>query len=217
MSSGVAVNESCLEIYQELKLRKKYKFLLFKLSDDHKEIVLEKAIEQGEYSTFLEHLPKDEPRYAVYDFEYEKPGEGTRNKIVFYACAFLKQWDENRGLAIHAICWIEVAHLRGIGREGLQEATEPASCWDCGLVVIVLHIRSLERCELTKYSPSTSVYICTPLRTPDTAKIRQKMVYASSKDALRKTLVGISTEIQGTDFDEVEYDTILEKVSRSSA
>lgn len=43
------------------------------------------------------------------------------------------------------------------------------------------------------------------------------MVYASSKDALRKQLVGISAEIQGTDSSEIEYDTVLEKVSRSSA
>jgi cofilin len=42
------------------------------------------------------------------------------------------------------------------------------------------------------------------------------MVFASSKDALRKSLVGISAEIQGTDFSEVSYETVLEKVSRST-
>lgn len=31
------------------------------------------------------------------------------------------------------------------------------------------------------------------------------MVYASSKDALRRSLDGIATEIQGTDFSEVAY------------
>jgi len=31
------------------------------------------------------------------------------------------------------------------------------------------------------------------------------MVYASSKDALRRSLNGIATEIQGTDFSEVAY------------
>jgi cofilin len=33
------------------------------------------------------------------------------------------------------------------------------------------------------------------------------MLFASSKDALRKALVGISAEIQGTDFSEVDYTT----------
>ena len=32
------------------------------------------------------------------------------------------------------------------------------------------------------------------------------MVYASSKDALRKQLVGIAAEIQATSYDEITYD-----------
>jgi cofilin len=44
-------------------------------------------------------------------------------------------------------------------------------------------------------------------RSPDDSKIKQKMLYASSKDALRKSLVGISSEIQGTDLSEVAHET----------
>jgi cofilin len=51
-------------------------------------------------------------------------------------------------------------------------------------------------------------------RAPDTAKIKQKMLYASSKDALRKKLVGIATEIQATDLSEIAYDVVLDKVSK---
>lgn len=40
------------------------------------------------------------------------------------------------------------------------------------------------------------------------------MIYASSKDALRKTLVGIAVEIQGTDESEVAYDAVLDKCTR---
>jgi cofilin len=43
-------------------------------------------------------------------------------------------------------------------------------------------------------------------RSPDTAKIKQKMVFASSKDALRRSLVGIAVEIQGTDPSEVAHE-----------
>ncbi|KNC81177.1 cofilin [Sphaeroforma arctica JP610] len=49
---------------------------------------------------------------------------------------------------------------------------------------------------------------------PDTAKIKKKMLVASSKDAVRKKLVGINTEIQATDADETEYDEVLSKVSQ---
>lgn len=33
------------------------------------------------------------------------------------------------------------------------------------------------------------------------------MMYASSKDAIRKQLVGISAEIQATSYDEITYDS----------
>ncbi|KAL0080182.1 hypothetical protein J3Q64DRAFT_1753084 [Phycomyces blakesleeanus] len=138
MSTGVAVSDECIDLYSEFKLRKKYKYIIFKLADDNKEIIVEKKAETGNYEDFLECLPSDEPRYAVYDFEYEKPGEGQRSKITFYA-------------------WI-----------------------------------------------------------PDTSKVRQKMLYAASKDALRKKLVGLAIEIQGTDLSEVDYDAVLEKASRSN-
>merc|ERR550537_183442 len=51
---------------------------------------------------------------------------------------------------------------------------------------------------------------------PDTAKIKDKMLTASSKDALKKQLVGISTEIQATDPSEVDYNYVLEKVQSIS-
>lgn len=52
--------------------------------------------------------------------------------------------------------------------------------------------------------------------SPDTAPVRSKMVYASSKDALRRALNGVSTDVQGTDFSEVSYDSVLERVSRGA-
>lgn len=51
--------------------------------------------------------------------------------------------------------------------------------------------------------------------SPDTAPVRSKMMYASSKDALRRALNGVSTDIQGTDFSEVAYESVLEKVTRA--
>ena len=119
----------------ELKLRKKFRYVVYKLNEDNTAIVIEKKVEVCEkYEDFLADLPDDDCRYAVYDFEFEKsPGEGTRNKICF-------------------IVWV-----------------------------------------------------------PDTSKVRQKMLYASSKDAIRKKLAGVATEIQATDMSEVSHDAVLEK------
>jgi hypothetical protein len=44
-----------------------------------------------------------------------------------------------------------------------------------------------------------------------------KMVYASSKDALKRALNGIAVEFQGNDTDDIEYSTVLGKVSKGLA
>ncbi|SCW00901.1 LAFE_0D00628g1_1 [Lachancea fermentati] len=137
--SGVAVADESLSAFNDLKLGKKYKFVLFGLNDDKTQIVVKETSTEQDYDAFLEKLPENECLYAVYDFEYEIGGnEGKRSKIIFFT-------------------------------------------W-----------------------------------SPDTAPIRSKMVYASSKDALRRALNGISTDVQGTDYSEVAYDAVLERVSRGA-
>lgn len=136
-------------MFQDLKLRKKHRYVIYRLSDDNRAIVVEKVVEKdAKYDDFVAGLPEDDCRYAVYDFEYQKsPEEGSRSKICF-------------------VVWY---------------------CCACA------------PCDLT-------------CRAPDTAKVKQKMLYASSKDALRKKLVGIGTEVQATDASEVAFEAVLEKV-----
>ncbi|PCH39909.1 actin depolymerizing factor [Wolfiporia cocos MD-104 SS10] len=136
--SGVGVSQNCINAYQSLKLGKKIKYIIFTLNSDNTEIVVEKESESTNYDEFLADLPEAEPRWAVYDFEFEKEGAGKRNKITFFS-------------------------------------------W-----------------------------------SPDDSKIKQKMLFASSKDALRRSLVGIAAEIQGTDYSEVAYESVLDKVSRGA-
>jgi cofilin len=52
--------------------------------------------------------------------------------------------------------------------------------------------------------------------SPDDAKIKQKMLFASSRDALKRSLNGIAVEIQGTDFSEVAYESVLDKANRGA-
>jgi cofilin len=83
MASGVGINDQCLDIYQELKLKHKYKYITFKLNDAFTEVVVDQAVENGTYDDFVGTLQETECRYAVFDFDYEKEGEGKRNKIIF--------------------------------------------------------------------------------------------------------------------------------------
>ncbi|WVQ97015.1 cofilin [Kwoniella sp. CBS 9459] len=50
--------------------------------------------------------------------------------------------------------------------------------------------------------------------SPDDANVKNKMIFASSKDALRRRLEGIHIEIQATDFSEITKDAIMEKALR---
>ncbi|KAJ3714965.1 hypothetical protein EV361DRAFT_970575 [Lentinula raphanica] len=57
--------------------------------------------------------------------------------------------------------------------------------------------------------------VCFFLWNPDAATIKSRMLTASSKDALRKSFNGIHFDIQGSDYSEVSYESVLEKVSKS--
>ncbi len=146
-------------------------------------VVVEKAVESGTYDNFVASLPKSECRYAIFDFEYEKPGEGQRNKICFFAW-----WVY---YITHAIQWRQMSMM-------LYHLVIDWYCYSYCYIYVNKEL-------------SLTMTIC---RAPDTAKIKQKMLYASSKDALRKKLVGIATEIQATDLSEIAYDVVLDKVSK---
>jgi len=149
--SGATVSQECISTYNDLKLSKKFKYIIFKLSDDNKQIVVEEASQDKDWDNFREKLINATsksrsgtvgkgPRYAVYDFEYSlASGEGTRNKLTFVA-------------------------------------------W-----------------------------------SPDDAGVLAKMIYASSKEALKRSLTGIAIELQANDPDDIEYESVLKTVSKGLA
>ncbi|KAH7157055.1 hypothetical protein EDB81DRAFT_788748 [Dactylonectria macrodidyma] len=149
--SGATVSQECISAYNELKLSKTLKYIVFKLSDNYKEIEVEHTSKDADWEDFRDKLIKATsknragvvgkgPRYAVYDFEYQlASGDGTRNKIAF-------------------IAW-----------------------------------------------------------SPDDAGIQPKMIYASSKEALKRSLTGIAVELQANDADDIEYDSIIKTVSKGLA
>jgi len=48
-------------------------------------------------------------------------------------------------------------------------------------------------------------------RSPDTASIKQKMLYSSSQDALKKAFgTGIAKSIQANDHGDLQYSSVLE-------
>ena len=146
--SGVSVAPECISAFNELKLNKKIKYIIYKISDDWKEIVVEETSTDGDWSSFREKLinakSKDRKgkegiggRYAVFDVSYDlESGEGTRSKITF-------------------ISWC-----------------------------------------------------------PDDAPQYPRMMYSSSKEAIKRALNGLAADIQANDADDIEWDSILTRVSK---
>lgn len=84
-SSGVKVSPECLATFQELKLGKKVRYIIYALSDNNTEIVVKKSSTSDSYDEFLAELNPDSCVWAVYDFEFQHAEGGTRNKICFIA------------------------------------------------------------------------------------------------------------------------------------
>ena len=56
---------------------------------------------------------------------------------------------------------------------------------------------------------------CCNCRSPEAAVIKQKMIYTSSKDYLKKALVGVGKEIQACDYGDLDWSTVLETLLRT--
>lgn len=91
----VSVAPECIQAFNDLKLGKSTKWIIYKISDDWKEIVVEETSTDPDYSKFREKLTNAKSknkrgeegiggRYAVFDVEYDADGgEGKRSKITF--------------------------------------------------------------------------------------------------------------------------------------
>ncbi|KAK3062340.1 hypothetical protein LTS18_004329, partial [Coniosporium uncinatum] len=145
--SGVSVHPDCITAFNELKLGKDTKWIIYKISDDWKEIVVEETSKQADFGAFREKLLNAKSknkrgeegiggRYAVYDLEYDTAGEGKRSKITF-------------------IAWC-----------------------------------------------------------PDDAPQYPRMMYSSSKEAIKRALNGLAADIQANDADDIEYDSVISRVSK---
>src|SRR5271154_640980 len=84
----LSVNPECVTAFNELKLgRSGSKYIIYKISDDQKEIVVDEIGKEADYDMFREKLisakeknGKSRPSYAIYDVAFElADGEGKRS------------------------------------------------------------------------------------------------------------------------------------------
>ncbi|ONK71514.1 uncharacterized protein A4U43_C04F9430 [Asparagus officinalis] len=133
-ASGIAVDDDCKLKFLELKAKRNFRFIIFKIDEVAQRVMVEKLGQPGEtYDDFTACMPPNECRYAVFDFDFVTDENCQKSKIIFVA-------------------------------------------W-----------------------------------SPDTSKVRSKMVYASSKDRFKRELDGIQVELQATDPSEMSMDIVKER------
>jgi len=68
-SSGVTVQDAVVKEFNNIKIGHKYQYYQMKLTDDWKEIEVEKTVIIGTetWEQFVQQLPPDDCRYIVYD------------------------------------------------------------------------------------------------------------------------------------------------------
>ena len=53
-------------------------------------------------------------------------------------------------------------------------------------------------------------------RCSDSSKIGDKMIYASTKDTIKKTFTGLGMEFQANDMGDMDYETFMTDVEKKS-
>jgi cofilin len=166
---SVSVHPDCINAFNELKLGKDIKWIIYKISDDYKEIVVEETSKEANFDVFREKLLNAKSndrrgnegiggRYAVFDVEYElESGEGSRSKITFIS------WTPDDASQYVSLWW-------GRGMDG-----------GFGLICYVEQPR---------------------------------MMYSSSKEAIKRALNGLAADIQANDADDIEFENIKSRVSK---
>ncbi|KAL4583277.1 hypothetical protein LXL04_007847 [Taraxacum kok-saghyz] len=128
-ASGMAVHDDCKLKFLELKAKRTFRYIIFKIEEKQKEVVVEKVGEPTEnHDDFAASLSDNECRYGVFDYDFVTAENCQKSRIFF-------------------IAW-----------------------------------------------------------SPDTARVRTKMIYASSKDRFKRELDGIQVELQATDPTEMDLE-----------
>ncbi|KAF5800495.1 putative actin-depolymerizing factor domain, ADF/Cofilin, ADF-H/Gelsolin-like domain superfamily [Helianthus annuus] len=81
-ASGMAVHDDCKLRFQELKAKRNYRFVTFKIEDQ--QVTIDKIGGPNEtYDDFTNSLPVNECRYAVFDFDFTTDENVQKSKIFF--------------------------------------------------------------------------------------------------------------------------------------
>ena len=69
MQTGITPAAEVAEEFNNLRMKRSYRYLIFTVSDDNKNFIIShKGAREESFEEFKENMPKDEPRYAFIFF-----------------------------------------------------------------------------------------------------------------------------------------------------
>ncbi|XLR53726.1 hypothetical protein HN51_022000 [Arachis hypogaea] len=82
----MAVHDDCKLRFLEFKTKKTHRFIVFKIEENQKQVIVEKLGESAQgYEDFAACLLPNECRYTIYDFEFLTEGNVPKSRIFFIA------------------------------------------------------------------------------------------------------------------------------------
>jgi len=79
--SGITVDDACVTAFNDLKSKKAARYLTMKIVAETSVQVASTGARDKKWADFVGELVKDEPCYAVFDFDYDFEG-APRNKLL---------------------------------------------------------------------------------------------------------------------------------------
>ena len=165
------MNDEVIKVFNDMKVRKsstqeeikkRKKAVLFCLSDDKRQIIVEEAKQilvgdigdtvEDPYTSFVKLLPLNDCRYALYDATYETK-ESKKEALVF-------------------IFWC----VKSKEKRAFQNAR---------IIIIIVSFCLCFSFEIQHFLPRMA---------PESAPLKCNMIYASSKDAIKKKFTGINLD-----------------------
>lgn len=165
------MNDEVIKVFNDMKVRKsstqeeikkRKKAVLFCLSDDKRQIIVEEAKQilvgdigdtvEDPYTSFVKLLPLNDCRYALYDATYETKESKKEDLVFIFWCVKTKE------------------------KRAFKNAR---------IIIIIVSFCLCFSFEIQHFLPR---------RAPESAPLKSKMIYASSKDAIKKKFTGINLD-----------------------
>ncbi|CDW73772.1 actin depolymerizing factor 1 [Stylonychia lemnae] len=84
MTAGMRVSDDVANEYTNLRMKRSHRYLIIRVNDDKDEVILDQVGERdATFEQFKEAMPKDQPRFAVFELEFTGNSGANEAKIVF--------------------------------------------------------------------------------------------------------------------------------------